>query len=178
MFESSGISGYPECLPLSVCRESTHSMDIVLFYITTVFYGLASLGYLSYLAWMKKPLWKTSRALLIAGFLVHTASILARYMETGYTPVTNRYEAQIFFSWLLVAIYLLIQTRHTLPVLGAFVTPPPLRFFFSPASAPRTWFFRTGSRTSCPATGFRCMYGSLFWGTRSWGSPPALPVCT
>ncbi len=101
-------------------------MDIVLFYITIVFYALATLGYLSFLAWMKKPLWKISRALLIAGFLVHTASILARYMETGYTPVTNRYEAQIFFSWLLVAIYLLIQTRHTLPVLGSFVTPPAL----------------------------------------------------
>ncbi len=101
-------------------------MDIVLFYITVVFYSLAATGYLSHLIWMKKPLWKISRGLLIAGFLVHTACIVARYYGTGYTPVTNRFEAQIFFSWILVAVYLAIQIRHSLPVLGAFVTPPAL----------------------------------------------------
>ena len=101
-------------------------MDITLFYITIFFYSLAMLGYLSYLVWMKKPLWKISRGLLITGFLTHTASIIARYVETGYTPVTNRFEALTVFSWLLVAVYLAIQIRYTLPVLGSFVTPPAL----------------------------------------------------
>ena len=101
-------------------------MDITLFYVTTVLYSLATIGYLAYLAWLKKPLWKTSRALLITGFIIHTASIILRYHTAGYTPVTNRFEALIFFSWLLVAVYLIIQLRYTLPVLGAFVTPPAL----------------------------------------------------
>jgi len=101
-------------------------MDILLFYVTVVLYATATAGYLCHLIWMKKPLWKVSRGLLIAGFLVHAACILVRSWQTGYTPVTNRFEAQIFFSWVLVAVYLAIQLRHSLPVLGAFVTPPAL----------------------------------------------------
>jgi len=101
-------------------------MDIVLFYTTIFFYTLATVGYLAYLGWMKPPLWKISRMLLIAGFLVQTASIIVRYFKTGYTPVTNRFEAEVVFSWLLVALYLIVQIRTTLPVLGAFVTPPAL----------------------------------------------------
>lgn len=101
-------------------------MDVLLFYITVAFYSLATAGYLCHLIWMKKPLWQVSRGLLIAGFLVHTACIAARYLAAGYTPVTNRFEAQIFFSWVLVGVYLGIQLRHSLPVLGAFVAPPAL----------------------------------------------------
>jgi cytochrome c-type biogenesis protein CcsB len=98
-------------------------MDILLFYLTLFFYSAATLGYLAYLIWIKKRLWKASRVVLVVGFLFHTASILARYVEAGYTPVTNRFESLIFFSWLLVAVYLAVQVRQTLPVLGAFVTP-------------------------------------------------------
>ena len=98
-------------------------MDVVLFYLSLSFYSVATIGYLAYLVWVKKPLWKTSRLVLVAGFLFNTACIVTRYVEAGYTPVTNRFESLIFFSWLLVAVYLAIQLRHTLPVLGAFVTP-------------------------------------------------------
>ncbi len=98
-------------------------MDVHFFYLALFSYSVATVGYLAYLAWIKKPLWKASRAVLVAGFLFHTASIVARYVEAGYTPVTNRFESLIFFSWLLVAVYLAVQLRHTLPVLGAFVTP-------------------------------------------------------
>lgn len=101
-------------------------MDILLFYITTGFYSLAVCGYLAYLLWMKKRLWHLARGALVAGFVLHTVCILARLVETGYTPVTSRYEAQIFFSWVLVGVYLGVQLRYGLPVLGAFVTPPAL----------------------------------------------------
>ena len=101
-------------------------MDITLFYVTTAFYALATLGYLAYLATMRKPLWKAAFAVLVAGFVVQTASLAIRYYQTGYTPVTNRFEAEVAFSWLLVAVYLVIQIRHSMPVLGAFVTPPAL----------------------------------------------------
>jgi cytochrome c-type biogenesis protein CcsB len=101
-------------------------MDIFLHYVTTALYALAVAGYLAYLLWMKKRLWQVARGLLVAGFLFHTVTIVLRLVETGYTPVTSRYEAQIFFSWVLVGVYLAIQLRYSLPVLGAFVTPPAL----------------------------------------------------
>ncbi len=101
-------------------------MDIVLFYCTFFLYALATLGYLAHLVWMSKPIGKASLAFLVIGFVLHTACIFARYQETGYIPVTNRFEALIFFSWLMVAVYLAVQLRQRLPVLGAFVTPPAL----------------------------------------------------
>jgi len=99
-------------------------MNVIFFYLTLLFYSTASLGYLIYLIQAAKPIWKASRILLISGFLCHTASIISRYFEAGYTPVTNHYEALILFSWLMVAVYLIIQVRYSLPVIGAFVTPP------------------------------------------------------
>ena len=101
-------------------------MDVWFFYVTVFCYALATLGYLGYLVWMRKAVWKGSRALLLAGFLVQTASVGLRYAQAGYLPVTNRFEALIFFSWVLVGVYLTIQIRYPLPVLGSFVTPPAL----------------------------------------------------
>ncbi len=101
-------------------------MNVIFFYFTLFFYSTASLGYLAFLIWAAKPLWKGARILLISGFVFHSGSIISRYFEAGYTPVTNHYEALIFFSWLMVAVYLIIQVRHSLPVIGAFVTPPAL----------------------------------------------------
>lgn len=98
-------------------------MNVPLFYCTLFLYSVATAGYLAHLLWVEKLLWKASRILLVVGFLFHTACILSRYLEAGYTPVTNRFESLIFFSWLLVAVYLAVQLRQTLPVLGAFITP-------------------------------------------------------
>lgn len=98
-------------------------MNVQLFYLTLLLYSVATIGYLAYLIWVKRPVWKASRIVLIIGFLSHTATIVVRQVEAGYTPVTNRFESLIFFSWVLVAVYLAVQLRQTLPVLGAFVTP-------------------------------------------------------
>ncbi|MEW6441044.1 MAG: cytochrome c biogenesis protein CcsA [bacterium] len=98
-------------------------MDITLFYCTLVLYGLATLGYLAHLVWLEKPVWKISRWLLWSGFLIQSASLALRWQAAGYTSVTERFEAFSFFSWFLVAVYLAIQTRNALPILGAFLTP-------------------------------------------------------
>ena len=71
-------------------------MDILLFYLTLFFYSAATIGCVTYLFWINKPLWRASRIVLGIGFLFHTASIVARYVEAGYTPVTNRFESLIF----------------------------------------------------------------------------------
>ena len=101
-------------------------MDVGLFRLTVLLYSLATVGYLAYLIWMKRALGGISRGVLFAGFLVQTASIVMRYAQTGYLPVTNRFEALAFFSWVLAGVFLLVQIRHALHILGAFVTPPSL----------------------------------------------------
>ena len=98
-------------------------MEIAFFYLTLFFYLLATLGYLGHLIWLNKPIWRFSRWLLLTGFFCQSVSFVLRAVAAGYTPVTNRFEALSFFSWLLVGAYLLLQIRNALPVLGAFVSP-------------------------------------------------------
>ncbi len=101
-------------------------MDILLFYCTLTLYALATVGYVTFLAHPSRSLSRVSCFLLAGGFLVHTTSLVVRFLEAGYTPVTNRFESLTFFSWLLVAVYLGLQMRNAMPVLGAFLTPPAL----------------------------------------------------
>ncbi len=98
-------------------------MDVTFFYLTLSCYFIATLGYVAHLMLMKKILWKVSRMFLATGVAAQTMSIIMRAAASGHTPVTNRYEALMAFSWLLVVLYLLIQSRRTMPTLGAFLSP-------------------------------------------------------
>ena len=98
-------------------------MDIILFKATIFFYILATIGYLVYLIFPKKLISRASLILFFSGFLFHTVSFAARYIAAGYTPVTNLYESLFFFSWTIVGLYLLLNLRYQLPILGSFVSP-------------------------------------------------------
>ena len=71
-------------------------------------------------AWAARTTW--------AAFGLHTAGILARFVEAGHTPVTSLHEAMSFFAWSVVGLYLLLQLRYRVPSLGAFATPVALVF--------------------------------------------------
>jgi len=98
-------------------------MSVSLFYCTLLLYLAGTCGFLAHLVWQKRAIWHVSLVLLTTGFCVQTASLVVRYLEAGYTPITTRFDAYSCLSWLLVALYLISQIRHAMPVLGAFVTP-------------------------------------------------------
>lgn len=98
-------------------------MTLALYYLTATLYLASTIGYLAHLVWLRRILGRYSLLVLGIGFASQTAYLVARYVETGFTPVTTRLDASGAFAWLIVATYLAIQIRQAMPVLGAFVTP-------------------------------------------------------
>ncbi len=76
------------------------------------------------------PRWeRAGRVTALAGFIVHTAGIVLRWVEShrlgmGHAPLSNFYESLVFFSWSLVFLYLLYAWRRARGVVGAMAMPP------------------------------------------------------
>jgi cytochrome c-type biogenesis protein CcsB len=93
------------------------------FHITAAVYLAATLVYAAYLFTRRDVLMKAGKAALSAGFAFHTATVLARWLASGRTPAASLHESLTFFSWVTVALYLVLLVRYRQRVLGAFVTP-------------------------------------------------------
>ncbi len=61
--------------------------------------------------------------LLLAGFCLHTTAMVLRGFRLNHCPVTNLYEATLFFMWGIVALYLALGLWSRLRFLGAFASP-------------------------------------------------------
>ncbi|MGQ9695175.1 MAG: c-type cytochrome biogenesis protein CcsB [Thermodesulfobacteriota bacterium] len=98
-------------------------MNLIFFEIALVIYLIGLAAALAYLITLKKTLsWISSLAIGL-GFLMHTSALVFRYLEAGYTPITNLHEALSFFAWSIIAVYLLLQMKYRVEVLGAFISP-------------------------------------------------------
>lgn len=98
-------------------------MSDILLYITAAIYLGATLVYSSYLFLRKESLIKAGQSVFIAGFALHTISIIFRWIEAGRTPVASLHESLSFFSWMTVALYVYVLFKYRQKVLGAFVAP-------------------------------------------------------
>lgn len=61
--------------------------------------------------------------LVIAGFVLHTAHILARYISSGHMPTASLHEASSFFSWCIVLLFFFLEYRYRVGLLGSFIMP-------------------------------------------------------
>lgn len=106
------------------------------FKITLVFYFAATACYLIDVIARRDQAGKAARWLLIGGFALHCANLVARFFEVGVTPVTNLHESLSFFAWTLVGTYFLFDLRYRLTVLGAFVSPLALVLMIASSAVP------------------------------------------
>jgi len=95
----------------------------LLFVTTMVCYIASSLGYQGYLLFQKRPVFMVARILLRVGFLFHTGVIALQYFEGGHLPVQNLHEALSTFGWAVVGVFIILQIKFNLMVLGALVAP-------------------------------------------------------
>jgi cytochrome c-type biogenesis protein CcsB len=98
-------------------------MNIYFFKLATAMYFLGTLSYLGYIVFLRNALAASGLAVVSVGFGAHTLALVTRYVEAGYTPVTNLYESLSFFAWLITGILLLVNLRYKINVLGSFLTP-------------------------------------------------------
>jgi cytochrome c-type biogenesis protein CcsB len=77
-------------------------------------------------------------AITIAGFSVHTAAIIYRYVAAGYLPISSMHEAASFFAWSIVLVQLFLSLRYHIGIMGAFIMPVVFSMMFTAAFLPRT----------------------------------------
>lgn len=91
--------------------------------ITIFFYLMAAAGYFAYLFFQKDLLQKTGLGLLVAGFLCHCTAIGVGYVKTGHIPVNNLNQTLLIASWAVAGVFLWVQYRHHLKILGVYAAP-------------------------------------------------------
>ncbi len=103
-------------------------LNVRLFDITTLLFGVASVNYVAALYGKKETLARVGSWICAAAAVVSTAAIGVRWAESyqmgiGRIPVTNLYESLVFFAWSVNLFYLLVEWKYKSRTFGAFVIP-------------------------------------------------------
>jgi cytochrome c-type biogenesis protein CcsB len=109
-----------------------------LHFLVLLLYGAATLLYLLYLVRPRNVVGRVSRWVLAVGFFSHCLFTFFRYLEAGYTPITNLHESLSFFSLTIVGVFIAFQHRYRAAILGSFVTPLALIVMLVSATFPST----------------------------------------
>jgi cytochrome c-type biogenesis protein CcsB len=91
--------------------------------ITILFYLLASGAYLFGMIGKRARGGQIGRWLLLVGVVLQACSFAVRHSSVGGPPVTSLQESLAFFAWCLVLLFLLLDLRFRLSVMGAFAAP-------------------------------------------------------
>ncbi|MCP4370504.1 MAG: c-type cytochrome biogenesis protein CcsB [Deltaproteobacteria bacterium] len=97
-------------------------MEIVTI-IFILLYMLSAVGYFTYLFLQKDYLQKSGFFILFAGFLLHTAIIAFGFISTGHFPAHNLQETLMVAGWAIAGVFLIIQYKFNLKILGVFASP-------------------------------------------------------
>jgi cytochrome c-type biogenesis protein CcsB len=111
-------------------------MPVLFFMGTLALYLVGTAFFLGYLLRRSEALSKVSIAVTALGFLSHTIALGTRMMA-DHVPLTSFHEAMVFFSWALVLVFLVVELRHRIHVLGSFILPLALISLLSAAALPK-----------------------------------------
>jgi cytochrome c-type biogenesis protein CcsB len=98
-------------------------MSSALHLATLAAYILATLIYLAFVIWQRRGLHAMGRAVLWAGFILHTLALGSAWWETGVLPATSLRQSLDLFSWGLMGASLLINIKLNVMILGALTAP-------------------------------------------------------
>jgi cytochrome c-type biogenesis protein CcsB len=107
-------------------------MELPLLRIALAAYLLSAGAFGLHLLVLRERAHGSATWLLTIAFAAHGASIVARSFAGGHVAISTEYEALSFFAWLIVGVYLGVQSRYRLPAVGALVAP--LAFILTLAS--------------------------------------------
>jgi cytochrome c-type biogenesis protein CcsB len=99
------------------------TMERILFYITVIAYLAAMTGYFASFVSGGERCSGWAIGAMLAGFIFHTISLLARGIGAGRVPLTNQYEFATAFAWGITLVFLLAYRRYRVKAMGAFITP-------------------------------------------------------
>ncbi|MDH4086012.1 MAG: cytochrome c biogenesis protein [Nitrospira sp.] len=113
-------------------------MAAVCFMVTMVLYFVATMSFLAYLLRRSEALSNVSLAITAVGFISHTVALVIRMVEVSSTVPPSFSDALSFFSWMIILVFVLVEFRHRIHVLGSFMVPLALVSLVSSAALPET----------------------------------------
>lgn len=113
-------------------------MVAVCFTVTMVLYFAATVSFLAYLLRRSEALSKVSLGITAVGFVSHTIALVTRMVAAAVPSPPSFHEALSFFSWMLILVFLAVEFRHRIHVLGSFMVPLALVSLVSAAVLPET----------------------------------------
>jgi cytochrome c-type biogenesis protein CcsB len=73
---------------------------------------------------------KAASVSVLLGVLVHSSAIILRWVESyqvgfeyGYAPHASMYESIVFFSWVIMVLYIILEFKYKKKVFGVVVAP-------------------------------------------------------
>ncbi len=113
-------------------------MAAVCFMVTMVLYFVATVSFLAYLLRRSEALSNVSLAITAAGFISHTIGLVIRMVEVSSSAPPSFSDALSFFSWMIILVFVIVEFRHRIHVLGSFMVPLALVSLVSSAALPET----------------------------------------
>ncbi|HEX5545131.1 MAG TPA: cytochrome c biogenesis protein CcsA [Nitrospira sp.] len=113
-------------------------MAAVCFMVTMVLYFVATVSFLAYLLRRSEALSNVSLGITAAGFVSHTVAIVARMAGASSSAPPTFSDALSFFSWMIILVFVVVEFRHRIHVLGSFMVPLALVSLVSAAALPET----------------------------------------
>ena len=95
----------------------------ILYLIVILLYLFCTAGYISFLVLQKNTFYKIGFFFLASGFIVHSIAIVYASIKTGHFPVGNLSETLAFAGWTFAGVFLVVQNRFRLKVLGSYAAP-------------------------------------------------------
>src|SRR5438445_11988512 len=112
-------------------------MNVRFFEVSLLLYFLGTALFLSQLAGRLEAV--SQSAVVVAGsaFFFHTLALVSRMIEGGHIPLTTMHEVLSFFSWALVLVFLVVELRYRIHILGSFILPLAFISLISAAALPK-----------------------------------------
>lgn len=98
-------------------------MNIYLYHIALGLYLASTFVYALSLASNKPAFERPGYYILAAAFAVHFISVVARYFEAGYTPITNIYESLSFLALCIAGFFIYIRRVYQVHMIGSIIAP-------------------------------------------------------
>jgi len=99
-------------------------MSLWLQKLSVLFYFLATLHYLLFLMLKKKQgIARVGMGFTVAGILTQTAALMLVTIRRGHMPFSSSTDVLFFLAWAVVLIYLIVEAKYRIEVIGSFVLP-------------------------------------------------------
>lgn len=98
-------------------------MYTILFLGVLIAYLISAVSFVIFAITKNAFLAKIAMFFAIFGFFAHTGVLILRWFISGFPPMSNLYESMSLFAWAITLIFLILEFKFKLQIIGTFIMP-------------------------------------------------------